>query len=163
MKFDRLFQQDFKIVENKKKIFIIPAVIVVLALILGIIFRFTLGEAVNVGMDFTGGYSMTVTLGSELTDDNFADYEEKAKQIAKDLTDEEGNNYGLVISSVQRQGEASEAALLLKYKAVDKADAEKWRKSTRLSTKSFPPKCSTFAPKCPYRAVSSRRPITITT
>lgn len=125
MKFDRLFQQDFKIVENKKKIFIIPAVIVVLALILGIIFRFTLGEAVNVGMDFTGGYSMTVTLGSELTDDNFADYEEKAKQIAKDLTDEEGNNYGLVISSVQRQGEASEAALLLKYKAVDKADAEK--------------------------------------
>ena len=125
MKFDRLFQQDFKIVENKKKVFIAPAVIVVIAIILGIIFRFTLGEAVNVGMDFTGGYSMTVTLGSELTDDNYADYEEKAKQIAKDLTDEEGNNYGLVISSVQRQGEASEAALLLKYKAVSGADIDK--------------------------------------
>ena len=37
MKFDRLFQQDYKIVENKKKVFIIPAVVVAVALILGII------------------------------------------------------------------------------------------------------------------------------
>lgn len=125
MKFDRLFQQDYKIVENKKKVFIIPAVVVAVALILGIIFRFTFGSAVNLGMDFTGGYSMTVTLGSELNDNTFADYESLARQTAKDLTDESGENYGLEISSVQRQGEASEAALLLKYKAVKGADETK--------------------------------------
>lgn len=125
MKFDRLFQQDYKIVENKKKVFIIPAVVVAVALILGIIFRFTFGSAVNLGMDFTGGYSMTVTLGSELNDNTFADYESLARQTAKDLTDENGEKYGLEISSVQRQGEASEAALLLKYKAVKGADETK--------------------------------------
>lgn len=125
MKFDRLFQQDYKIVENKKKVFIIPAVVVAVALILGIIFRFTFGSAVNLGMDFTGGYSMTVTLGSELNDNTFADYESLARQTAKDLTDESGEKYGLEISSVQRQGEASEAALLLKYKAVKGADETK--------------------------------------
>lgn len=125
MKFDRLFQQDYKIVENKKKVFIIPAVVVAVALILGIIFRFTFGSAVNLGMDFTGGYSMTVTLGSELNDNTFADYESLARRTAKDLTDESGEKYGLEISSVQRQGEASEAALLLKYKAVKGADETK--------------------------------------
>lgn len=125
MKFDRLFQQDYKIVENKKKVFIIPAVVVAVALILGVIFRFTFGSAVNLGMDFTGGYSMTVTLGSELNDNTFADYESLARQTAKDLTDERGEKYGLEISSVQRQGEASEAALLLKYKAVKGADETK--------------------------------------
>ena len=51
MKFDRLFQQDYKIVENKKKVFIAPVIIVAVALILGIIFRFTFGSAVNLGMD----------------------------------------------------------------------------------------------------------------
>lgn len=125
MKFDRLFQQEFKIVENKKKVFIAPVIIVAVALILGIIFKFTLGSAVNLGMDFTGGYSMTVTLGSKLTDDTFSGYETQAKQIAKDLTDANGEKYGLEISSVQRQGEASEAALLLKYKAVRGANEEK--------------------------------------
>ena len=68
MKFNRLFKQDFKIVENKKKVFLIPAIVLVIALICGIIFGVTRGSALNLGMDFTGGYSVTVTFGTNLTD-----------------------------------------------------------------------------------------------
>lgn len=125
MKFDGLFKQEFKIVENKKKVFLVPAIIVALALVCGIIFQIVLGAAFNVGMDFTGGYSMTVTLGSALTDETFDEYQTLAENVAKELKDEEGNLYGLEIASVQRQGEAGEAALLLKYKAVKGADEAK--------------------------------------
>lgn len=118
MKFDRLFEQDFKIVENKKKVFIPPLVIVAIAIVAAIIFHFAAGSAFNLGMDFTGGYSVSVTLGNKLTDETYAEYRELAIGVAEGLTDEEGNRYGIKIDSVQRQGNADEAGLLLKYKAV---------------------------------------------
>ena len=123
MKFNKLFEQDFQIVENKKKMFIAPVVILVIALIAGIVFHFVSGSAFNLGMDFTGGYSISVSLGNKLTDDTYEYYKDYAVGIAEDLKDADGNNYGIKISSVQRQGEADTAGLLLKYKAV--GDEEK--------------------------------------
>ncbi len=123
MKFDRLFEQDFQIVENKKKVFIAPIVILVVAFIAGIVFHFVAGSAFNLGMDFTGGYSISISLGNKLTDNTYDYYKEYAVGIAEDLCDADGNNYGIKISSVQRQGEADTAGLLLKYKAV--GDEEK--------------------------------------
>ncbi len=118
MKFDRLFEREFKIVENRKKFFIAPLVIVVLAIIASLIFRFTLGSALNLGMDFTGGYSMNVKLGDKLTDSTYESYKNLAVSVAEDLTDEQGNKYGVKVSSVRRQGEGSDASLLLKFQAV---------------------------------------------
>lgn len=118
MKFNRLFEQDFKIVENKKKVFIAPLAILIIALIACIVFHFTAGGAFNLGMDFTGGYSISITLGNKLNDDTYETYKDYAVDIAEGLTDAEGNGYGIKISSVQRQGDASTAGLLLKYKAV---------------------------------------------
>ena len=118
MKFDRLFQQDFKIVENKKKVFIIPAIILVAALIFGIVYHFVFGSSFNLGMDYTGGYKIQITLGNKLTDATYEEYKNLTVGIAENLKDDEGKSYGIKISSVQRQGEADTAGLLLKYKAV---------------------------------------------
>lgn len=41
-KLGQLFQQDFKIVENKKKVFLVPAIILVVAIIFGFIFHLQL-------------------------------------------------------------------------------------------------------------------------
>ena len=118
MKFDRLFEHDFKIVENKKKVFIAPLVILVVAIIACIIFAATTGRAFNLGMDFTGGYSINVKLGDKLTDATYEGYKDTAVGIAEDLADENGKKYGIKISSVRRQGEGSDASILLKYQAV---------------------------------------------
>ena len=61
-KLGQLFEQDFKIVENKKKIYLVPALIVVIAIIFGFIFHFATGDALNLGMDFTGGYKINIVL-----------------------------------------------------------------------------------------------------
>lgn len=118
MKFNRLFKQDFKIVENKKKVFLIPAIVLVIALICGIIFGVTRGSALNLGMDFTGGYSVTVTFGTNLTDETYEKYSKVTEDTIEGLTDEDGKKYGIEISSIQRQGEADTASLLVKYQAV---------------------------------------------
>ena len=118
MKFNQLFQHDFQIVENKKKVFIVPAIILVVALIFGIVYHFVFGSAFNLGMDYTGGYKIQITLGNKLTDDTYNEYKNLTVGIAENLKDDEGKLYGIKISSVQRQGEADTAGLLLKYKAV---------------------------------------------
>ena len=87
MKFNKLFEQDFKIVENKKKVFIAPVVCVVLALIAGIVFHFVSGSAFNLGMDFTGGYTISVNLGNKLTDDTYDYYKDYAVNVAEELKD----------------------------------------------------------------------------
>ena len=118
MKFNRLFEQDFKIVENKKKVFAAPVIVIVIAIIACIVYHFVSGSAFNLGMDFTGGYSISVTLGNKLTDETYDTYRNLAVDIAEELKDEEGKPYGIKISSVQRQGDADTAGLLLKYKSV---------------------------------------------
>lgn len=118
MKIDRLFERDFAIVENKRKVFIAPVVILLLAVIACIVFRFTMGSAFNLGMDFTGGYSINVKLGDKLNDATYDSYKETAVSIAEDLANDAGEKYGIKISSVQRQGEGSDSGLLLKYQSV---------------------------------------------
>ncbi|MBR2989008.1 MAG: protein translocase subunit SecF [Clostridia bacterium] len=121
-KLGQLFEQDFKIVENKKKIFLVPALIVVIAIIFGFIFHFATGDALNLGMDFTGGYKINITLGNRLTNDTYAKYKNMAVSVAEGLTDDEGVNYGLKISTVSREGDVSGAKLVLKYKSIGSAE-----------------------------------------
>ena len=117
-KLGQLFQQDFKIVENKKKVFLVPAIILVVAIIFGFIFHFATGDAVNLGMDFTGGYKINVTLGNRLTDATYDSYKNMAVDIAENLTDDSGAKYGLKIASVSREGDTTTAKLVLKFKSI---------------------------------------------
>ncbi len=118
MKLKSLLTQDYKIVEKKWKWCIAPAVVLLIAIIMCLIFHFTAGSAFNLGMDFTGGYKVSVRLGNKLTDDTYSGYKATAIEIAEGLTDEDGNKYGIKISSVTRENDANKASLMIKYQAV---------------------------------------------
>lgn len=118
MKLSNLLERDLPIVEKKKIWFTIPAVIVVVAAILMLVFHFTLGSALNIGMDFSGGYTMNVRLGTNLTDSNRDDYVSLIEEVTENLADDSGKNYGLRVSDVQMQGSGDQASVYVKYKAV---------------------------------------------
>lgn len=119
-KIDNLLDKDFRLVEKRKIIFTIPIVILVIAAILMIIFRFTLGSALNLGTDFTGGYSVDVKLGNQLTDDNYEEYYKKITETLNSITTENGKTYRINISgAMQRQGSGDNASIHVKYSAVN--------------------------------------------
>lgn len=118
MKISNLLERDLPIVEKKKIWFTIPAVIVVIAVVMMIVFHFTLGSALNIGMDFSGGYTMNVRLGTNLTDSNRDDYVSLIEEVTENLADDNGESYGLRVSDVQMQGSGDQASVYVKYKAV---------------------------------------------
>lgn len=118
MKLSNLLDKDLHITEKKKIWFLIPCGIIVLAAIMMLIFTFTLGSPLNLGMDFAGGYTMKVQLGTMLNDSNKADYENRITRIVESLTDEENRNYNLKVSAIQEQDSGDKASLYVKYKAV---------------------------------------------
>lgn len=118
MKLSNLMERDFKLIEKKKIWFIIPACIVALAIVAMIIFGCVTGEPLNLGMDFTGGYTVNVKLANKLTNDTYSSYRKEIENIIENLSDENGENYGLKVSSMQRQGSEDTASIYVRYKAV---------------------------------------------
>ncbi|WP_251182962.1 protein translocase subunit SecF [Anaerocaecibacter muris] len=119
-KIDNLLDKDFKLVEKRKIIFAIPIVILVIAAVMMIIFHFTLGSALNLGTDFTGGYSVDIKLGNQLTDDNYQEYYDKITETLKSVKTENGKEYKITISgAMQRQGSGDNASIHVKYAAVN--------------------------------------------
>lgn len=118
-KIDNLLEKDFHIVEKRKIIFAIPLAILVIAAIMMIIFHFTLGSALNLGTDFTGGYAVDVKLGNSLTDDNYQDYYDQIENVLSSVTAENGKTYEIKISgAMQRQGSGESSSIHVKYAAV---------------------------------------------
>lgn len=118
-KFGNLMQNDFHIVEKRKLVFIIPLVIVVIAAIMMIVFRFTAGSAFNLGTDFTGGYSVDVNLGNKLTKSNKQIYFDQIEEVFKSVTADNDKTYKIDISgAMQLQGEGDEAAIHVKYAQI---------------------------------------------
>ena len=74
---------DMRVVQNKKKWFLIPLVVLIIAIIMGTVYGIIFNGAVfNVGVDFTGGYTLTVTLGTSLDDEATRnDYETRITDI----------------------------------------------------------------------------------
>ena len=119
-KINNLLDKDFKLVEKRKIIFVIPIIILVIAAVMMIIFRFTLGSALNLGTDFTGGYSVDIKLGNQLTDDNYQEYYDKITETLKSVKTENGKEYKITISgAMQRQGSGDNASIHVKYAAVN--------------------------------------------
>ncbi len=117
-KLDNLLEKDLHIVEKRKIIFAIPLAILVVAIIMMIIFNFTLGSPLNLGTDFTGGYSIDVKLGSKLTDDNYQSYYDRIESVMSSVTAENGKTYNIDIDNMQRQGSGDSASIHIKYFAV---------------------------------------------
>lgn len=118
-KFANLLENDFRIVEKRKIIFAIPLCIIAVAIVMMIIFNFTLGSPLNLGTDFTGGYSVDIKLGNKLTDDNYTTYYDMIEDVLKDVTAENGKHYSVKISgAMQRQGSGDDSSIHVKYAAV---------------------------------------------
>lgn len=118
MKTTNLLDKDFKIVQKKKIFFMIPAAIVLVAIIMMVIYGFALGSPLNLGMDFTGGYTINIKIGTQLTAENYNEYADKITKTVENLTDENGVSYKLKLSNMQRQGSGEQASIYIKYKAV---------------------------------------------
>lgn len=65
----------------------------------------------NLGLDFTGGSVITVTLGDEISTES--GYEKALDKIEKVL-----NDNGVKIASAQKEGSGSKAAIIVKYQDV---------------------------------------------
>lgn len=116
----------FSVSKYKKITFIIPAVIVLAALLVIIILGATTGSytnAVNIGIDFEGGTMLTVTLDEDMLAD--MSYEEHVAQIEKAIEEQaDANGKHVVVSYIQRQtGNTGSIDVSFRYKNVSNDDA----------------------------------------
>lgn len=96
-------------ITGKKKIwFIISGSIIGIGIIFMIIFGSLGMGALNLGIDFTGGTILDIKLGTELTDDNYAE--------VRDLITSTMDKAGLVYSAPQKTGEDALAAISVRYR-----------------------------------------------
>lgn len=115
---ENLKEKDIKIVERKKIIFLIPIVIILLSIIAGAVYSLTLGSAFNMGMDFTGGYTITIKAGAVINEDNYKEYSSKIEKIVKDYKFEyEGKEYPVRYENIQKLGSGTETSLRIQYRA----------------------------------------------
>ena len=122
---------DMRVVQNKKKWFLIPLVVLIIAIIMGTVYGIIFNGAVfNVGVDFTGGYTLTVTLGTSLDDEATRnDYEtritdiiENPSEYSEDLA--EMNVSGFTVRDISAQGEGTDRALRIQFTAKGYSDVE---------------------------------------
>ena len=122
---------DMRVVQNKKKWFLIPLVVLIIAIIMGTVYGIIFNGAVfNVGVDFTGGYTLTVTLGTSLDDEATRnDYEtritdiiENPSEYSEDLA--EMNVSGFTVRDISAQGEGADRALRIQFTAKGYSDVE---------------------------------------
>ncbi|MDE7107429.1 MAG: hypothetical protein K2O39_03820, partial [Clostridiales bacterium] len=119
MKLKGLMEKDFRIAEKRKLVFIIPLVVVVVAAIMMIVFRFTIGSAFNLGTDFTGGYSVDVKLGNKLTENNKQIYFDQIEEVFKSVKADNDKTYKVEISgAMQLQGSGDTASIRIKYAQI---------------------------------------------
>lgn len=116
-----LLDDDLKIVQKRKWIFLIPICIVVLAIVLGVIFQFTNGSPLNLGMDFAGGYTINVDVGANLSSDNTDEYRDRVAKVVKNYSENSGND--IKISQILVAGSDENKSLQVRFKTV--ADDEK--------------------------------------
>ena len=99
--------------------FAVPIVVILIAVIMFSIFSVVnkdVQEGMNLGIDFTGGTVMTVTVGNALDDEAaYAEYSKNLRNIVEDA--------GYNVSYVQKSGSGNEAGVMLKYQNKD-ADLE---------------------------------------
>lgn len=112
----------YRIVENRKKILLVPLVIALITIICLVVYSFAFNETVVVGTDFTGGYQMRVKIGEKLTDDNYGAYSEQIIGIAENLQDANGKTYGIKVTDCEKYGSGSDSSIAISYQKVGSDD-----------------------------------------
>ena len=103
-----LRDKNLHVVEKRRIWFMIPVIIVLIALIEFFAFagvnNWDFSEGLNIGIDFTGGTQITVALG-----DNYS--EAKLNEVTSVV-----NGHGVTVSYAQKTGTGSSSAALVKFK-----------------------------------------------
>lgn len=117
-KFNEFLKNDFKIVENRKIWYLIPIVIVLIAMIFMVIninIEKDASSAFNLGMDFTGGYKMTVKLGDKIQNDNYSELTAVINESFKDVELEDGKKVNVKKVKITTQSSGSDKAFVISY------------------------------------------------
>ncbi len=115
-KFGDFLKKDFKIVENRRYLFLVPIVIIIIALIFMVVHINVdkdAASAFNLSMDFTGGYKVTVQLGDKIQSDN---YDELVDQIYESF-DDVGEETKITVKKIKitTQSEGSDKSFAVSY------------------------------------------------
>ncbi|MBQ7653199.1 MAG: protein translocase subunit SecF [Clostridia bacterium] len=104
-------------VANKTKVWmLVPAIMVLVTIIMFSIFAAVnkdFSKGVNLGLDFTGGSSVTVSFNNDLTEEQFKDYGTRIVKVIQDVAGEHGESYD--VSEPQRTGSGVDTAIYVKY------------------------------------------------
>lgn len=117
---------NFRVSKYKKFTFVIPAVIVIIALAVIIGVGATTGDysnGVNIGIDFEGGTMLTVNLDDQMLED--MSYDEHVDLITSTIEGvEDANGSHVTVSYVQRLSGDSGLSVSFRYKNVSSDDGE---------------------------------------
>ena len=118
-KFDKLSGKLF--VANKTKLWMmVPVVLILITVIMFSIFAAIdkdFSKGINLGLDFTGGTSITVSFNSDLSDAQFKDYGDRIVKVIQEVAQENNQNWD--ISEPQRTGSGVDSAIYIKYQNGD--------------------------------------------
>ncbi len=110
-KFSSIMQKDFNLVKNFKYTVLVPAAILLVAVIMFICIGF------NLGIDFTGGTILKVNFGTNITSQEYNNYKTSLENV---LRNNEVTNY-----SLQKEGTTEEVAISVKFQDIKgKTEAE---------------------------------------
>ncbi len=102
----------FSITDKYRVWFSVPLVIILVTIIAFSIYAAvggSFGKGINLGIDFTGGTTLTVRMGDAIaSDEDFLDYANRCKAIIEDM--------GIEVNEPQKTGTGSEAAIYLRYR-----------------------------------------------
>lgn len=104
-------------VANKFKMWIfVPIILVLVTVIVFSIFALTnndFGKGINLGLDFTGGSSLTVSFGKDLSDAEFQSYSNRLLNIINKVASDNGAQFDC--SAPQKTGSGVETGIYIKY------------------------------------------------
>ncbi|MCL2847952.1 MAG: protein translocase subunit SecF [Firmicutes bacterium] len=125
-----IVNREVDVVKRRKLWYIIPGIIIAIALIMLPIHNVWQGSPLNIALDFVGGYAMTVRLGDRLTEDTVEYYQDRIIAIGQDLRPEatEANPnpepFGITIlrREMMLQGEREDASIYFRFRALRSPD-----------------------------------------
>ncbi|NCA67725.1 MAG: protein translocase subunit SecF [Clostridia bacterium] len=110
-----LMTSKFSITDKYRIWFATPIVIILITIIAFSIYAAVGGgfsKGINLGIDFTGGSTITITLGDSIaSDEDFVRYSSAFKSLIEDM--------GIEVSEPQKTGVGSDAAIYLRYRNED--------------------------------------------
>jgi len=129
---DNLLQKDVKLVEKKRIFFIIPAAIILLAIVFGAVWGGTRGNPWNLSMDFTGGHVIQIAAGNSIHEGNVDEHIDAIYNLLNTQTfafDGEQKSVDINRRGITTMGAANELTIRVQFRAprgIPDAEEANW-------------------------------------